>query len=111
MPIYETSATEQVAWILTDSGAKAAFVELDAHEETVKAAHPGLEHLWRVDEIASLTGARRLRRGARGAPYQQVGRRPRDDHLHLGHHGQAEGLSPHPRQPAVHLHQRGARPS
>ncbi|MBB3732063.1 AMP-dependent synthetase/ligase [Nonomuraea dietziae] len=56
VPIYETSATEQVAWILTDSGAKAAFVELDAHEETVKAAHPGLEHLWRVDEIASLTG-------------------------------------------------------
>ncbi|GAA2383421.1 AMP-dependent synthetase/ligase [Nonomuraea africana] len=56
VPVYETSAAEQVAWILSDSGAKAAFVELDTHEETVREAHPSLEHLWRVEEIAALTG-------------------------------------------------------
>ena len=31
MPIYETSSAEQVAWILSDSGAVACFVETDAH--------------------------------------------------------------------------------
>ncbi|WP_431893084.1 AMP-dependent synthetase/ligase [Nonomuraea sp. bgisy101] len=56
VPVYETSSTDQVAWILSDSGAKAAFVELDAHEETVKTARPELENVWRVEQIAELTG-------------------------------------------------------
>ncbi|MEU7746867.1 AMP-dependent synthetase/ligase [Nonomuraea sp. NPDC049158] len=50
VPIYETSAVEQVKWILSDSEAKAVFVELDAHEETVREAAPGLKPIWRVDE-------------------------------------------------------------
>ncbi|WP_431909429.1 AMP-dependent synthetase/ligase [Nonomuraea jabiensis] len=49
VPIYETSSVEQVRWILTDSEAKAVFVELDEHEETVREAAPGLEPVWRVD--------------------------------------------------------------
>ncbi|MGP3954900.1 AMP-dependent synthetase/ligase [Nonomuraea sp. 3N208] len=49
VPIYETSSAEQVAWILSDSEAKAVFVELDGHEETVRAAAPGLKSVWRVD--------------------------------------------------------------
>ncbi|WP_049573500.1 AMP-dependent synthetase/ligase [Nonomuraea sp. SBT364] len=49
VPVYETSSAEQVRWILADSGAKAAFVELDAHEETVREAAPELKHVWRVD--------------------------------------------------------------
>ncbi|GAA3555120.1 AMP-dependent synthetase/ligase [Nonomuraea rosea] len=49
VPIYETSSVEQVRWILSDSEAKAAFVELDAHEETVGEAAPELKALWRVD--------------------------------------------------------------
>jgi long-chain acyl-CoA synthetase len=49
VPIYETSSAEQVRWILSDSAAKAAFVELDAHEETVREAAPELKALWRVD--------------------------------------------------------------
>ena len=37
MPIYETSSEEQVAWVLTDSGAVAAVVETEAHRERVEA--------------------------------------------------------------------------
>ncbi|WP_084956881.1 AMP-dependent synthetase/ligase [Thermoactinospora rubra] len=50
VPVYETSSVEQVRWILSDSGAKAAFVELDAHEATVREAAPGLKLVWRVDQ-------------------------------------------------------------
>ncbi|GAA1675268.1 AMP-dependent synthetase/ligase [Nonomuraea maheshkhaliensis] len=60
VPIYETSSVEQVRWILEDSGAKAAFVELDAHEEAVKEAAPGLKSVWRVDaepETGAVTDA------------------------------------------------------
>ncbi|MEV4354449.1 AMP-dependent synthetase/ligase [Nonomuraea sp. NPDC049625] len=49
VPIYETSSVEQVRWILTDSEAKAVFVELDEHEETVREAVPELKQVWRVD--------------------------------------------------------------
>ncbi|MBX6383756.1 MAG: long-chain fatty acid--CoA ligase [Microbispora sp.] len=49
VPIYETSSADQVKWILTDSGAKAAFVETAAHEETVREAVPELPLLWRID--------------------------------------------------------------
>ncbi|MDQ3405757.1 MAG: long-chain fatty acid--CoA ligase [Actinomycetota bacterium] len=36
VPVYETSAPEQVAWILADSGAKAVVVETDEHRRTVE---------------------------------------------------------------------------
>ncbi|MGN9839575.1 AMP-dependent synthetase/ligase [Nonomuraea sp. H19] len=49
VPIYETSSVEQVRWILSDSDAKAAFVELDTHEETVREAAPELKTVWRID--------------------------------------------------------------
>ncbi|SEG84734.1 long-chain acyl-CoA synthetase [Nonomuraea solani] len=49
VPIYETSSAEQVRWILEDSAAKAVFVELDGHEETVRQAAPGLASVWRID--------------------------------------------------------------
>ncbi|MGH3751208.1 MAG: AMP-dependent synthetase/ligase [Pseudonocardiaceae bacterium] len=35
VPIYETSSPEQVEWILSDSGAKAVFVETSAHGELI----------------------------------------------------------------------------
>jgi long-chain acyl-CoA synthetase len=56
VPIYETSSVEQVRWILSDSTAKAAFVELDAHEETVREAAPTLKNLWRVDAVLDGSG-------------------------------------------------------
>ncbi|NUS08935.1 MAG: long-chain fatty acid--CoA ligase [Nonomuraea sp.] len=49
VPIYETSSADQVRWILSDSEAKAAFVELDAHEDTVREAAPDLKAVWRVE--------------------------------------------------------------
>ncbi|MEO3858113.1 long-chain fatty acid--CoA ligase [Acrocarpospora sp. B8E8] len=49
VPIYETSSADQVKWIISDSGAKAAFVETAAHEETVREAAPDLPLLWNID--------------------------------------------------------------
>jgi long-chain acyl-CoA synthetase len=52
VPIYETSSAEQVEWILTDSGAVAAFVELPAHAATVEQVRGTagqLAHLWTFD--------------------------------------------------------------
>ncbi|MFF5204750.1 AMP-dependent synthetase/ligase [Streptosporangium sp. NPDC000396] len=52
VPIYETSSPDQVKWILANSGAKAAFVELEPHEDTVRevlAELPELKDLWRID--------------------------------------------------------------
>jgi long-chain acyl-CoA synthetase len=57
VPIYETSSVEQVRWILSDSEAKAAFVELDAHEEAVREAAPALKNVWRVDAALDGSGA------------------------------------------------------
>jgi long-chain acyl-CoA synthetase len=52
VPIYETSSAEQVEWILTDSGARAAFAETSRHADTVRSVRdrvPALEHLWLID--------------------------------------------------------------
>lgn len=50
VPIYETSSSEQVEWILSDSGAVACVVATAAHEAAVEAARdrlPQLKHVWR----------------------------------------------------------------
>jgi long-chain acyl-CoA synthetase len=62
VPIYETSSADQVDWILTDSGAVAAFVESADHEATVAKAQvalPALGNVWVIDAggIESLTSA------------------------------------------------------
>ena len=52
VPIYETSSAEQVAWILSDAGAVACFVETPDHAEVVRSVRaqlPVLEHLWEFD--------------------------------------------------------------
>ncbi|MGN6687839.1 MAG: AMP-dependent synthetase/ligase [Actinomycetales bacterium] len=52
VPIYETSSAEQVAWILSDSGAVGCFVESAKHLGTVEAVHPdlaALRHVWHID--------------------------------------------------------------
>src|SRR3954463_4899570 len=37
VPVYETSSADQVAWILSDSGATAAVVERDEHASAVES--------------------------------------------------------------------------
>jgi long-chain acyl-CoA synthetase len=52
VPIYETSSAEQVAWILSDSGAVGCFVETPSHEDTVTRAResaPSMRTVWRID--------------------------------------------------------------
>jgi long-chain acyl-CoA synthetase len=62
VPVYETSSAEQVEWILSDSGARAAIAESDTHAEIIsglKDKLPDLGQLWRIgalDELAA-TGA------------------------------------------------------
>ena len=55
VPIYETSSTEQVEWILTDSGARALIVETQAHLKTAVealAAAPHVTHVWQIESPA-----------------------------------------------------------
>jgi long-chain acyl-CoA synthetase len=55
VPIYETSSAEQVEWILSDSGAKGAFVETDAHAaivESVRGQAHDLVHVWQIEKDA-----------------------------------------------------------
>jgi long-chain acyl-CoA synthetase len=49
VPIYETSSTEQVRWILEDCGAVACVTESAAHTATVAEAAPGLADVWSID--------------------------------------------------------------
>ncbi|MFD6952171.1 long-chain fatty acid--CoA ligase [Nocardiopsis sp. TSRI0078] len=62
VPIYETSSAEQIEWILSDSGAKAVFVENEEHSqrvESIRERTPELGPLWRFDgpEYAELRSA------------------------------------------------------
>jgi long-chain acyl-CoA synthetase len=57
VPIYETSSAEQIAWILGDSGAKAAVVETDRHAATVTAVEGQPEHVWRIEPGPGWAGA------------------------------------------------------
>jgi len=53
VPIYETSSAEQVEWILSDSGARAIFIESDAHAavvESVRPSVPDLGEVWQFDK-------------------------------------------------------------
>jgi len=52
VPIYETSSAEQVRFVLSDSGAVAAFAETDEHFQMIdelKGELPQLRHVYRID--------------------------------------------------------------
>ena len=63
VPVYETSSAEQAEWILSDSGARACFVETASYGDIVASFRdrlPGLSQMWRIEEdLGSLraTGA------------------------------------------------------
>ncbi|MFT4188157.1 MAG: AMP-dependent synthetase/ligase [Aeromicrobium sp.] len=55
VPVYESSSTAQIAWILSDSGAVACVAETPAHIEKVNAASaeaPDLRSVWSLDAAA-----------------------------------------------------------
>ena len=61
VPIYETSSAEQVEWIISDSGAKAIFVETTAHEAIVSRLRDRLstlEHVWRIEAAGQAAAGR-----------------------------------------------------
>ena len=52
VPVYETSSAGQVEWIMSNSGAKAIFVESAANEDIVAGLRDRLtdvEHVWRIE--------------------------------------------------------------
>jgi long-chain acyl-CoA synthetase len=60
VPVYETSSAEQAEWILSDSGARACFVETAAFEQVIDGFRdrvPALEHIWRIESLDSMTAA------------------------------------------------------
>jgi long-chain acyl-CoA synthetase len=55
VPIYETSAADQVSWILQDSGAKAVVAETSAHLARIAGVRAGLDdlnHVWSIADNA-----------------------------------------------------------
>ena len=51
VPLYETSSAEQAEWILSDSGARACFVETAAYEDMIGGFRdrvPAVSHVWRI---------------------------------------------------------------
>lgn len=56
VPIYETSSADQIEWILSDSGAKAVFVEASSHRamvDEVVGKLPELRHVWQIEGSAA----------------------------------------------------------
>ena len=50
VPIYETSSAEQIEWILSDSGASAAFAETQAHADAIRQAGvAAVQNVWLID--------------------------------------------------------------
>jgi long-chain acyl-CoA synthetase len=63
VPIYETSSAEQVEWIVTDSGARAAFAETSSHADTIRSVRervPALEHIWLIEPADEADGPETL---------------------------------------------------
>lgn len=62
VPVYETSSTHQVEWILSDSGATVAFAQTDEHAKTIEQARaeaPDVKAVWTFANgaVAELTAA------------------------------------------------------
>jgi long-chain acyl-CoA synthetase len=55
VPIYETSSSEQIEWILEDSGARAVVAESPEHTGRLKEVRDrvaGLHHVWSIEDNA-----------------------------------------------------------
>ena len=119
VPIYETSSTEQVEWIVSDSGAVGIFLETASHRRVLRrgaaprfpARSERVGHRGRRDRRAAPSRQGRHRGRHRAAPPDAARRQPGHHHLHLGHDRPPEGLRADPRQLPVRrdLDRRGSR--
>jgi long-chain acyl-CoA synthetase len=61
VPVYETSSAEPAEWILSDSGARACFVETASYGDVVASFRdrlPGLSQMWQIEkDLDSLRAA------------------------------------------------------
>ncbi|GAA5114255.1 AMP-dependent synthetase/ligase [Haloechinothrix salitolerans] len=60
VPVYETSSPDQIAWILSNSGAKAVIVETDEHRarvDEVAGKLGDLDNIWQIEGSGSATPA------------------------------------------------------
>ena len=112
VPVYETSSTEQVEWILEDSGARAVVAETPDHVARVTEVRgrlTQLNHVWSITDnaidILTRLGQDITDEDPRGAAYGGRPRRPRHADLHVRNHRPAQGLPADPRQ----LHGRARR--
>jgi long-chain acyl-CoA synthetase len=74
VPIYETSAPEQVRWILSDSGCSALIVETAEHftrVDEVRADLPDVREVWQL----GLGDLEKLAEGGRGVSDEEIERR------------------------------------
>jgi len=72
VPVYETSSVEQIGWILSDSGAVAAFAGNARHAEAIKVAQvANLEAVW----VLNGGGLDALARAGSGVTADQLLRR------------------------------------
>jgi long-chain acyl-CoA synthetase len=74
VPVYETSGVEQVAWVLSDSGASVAVVETAEHRKRVEQTGAGkdaLDQVWCLDEGA----VQQLMQRAPGCPEEVIAER------------------------------------
>ena len=110
--IYNSSAAEQIEYLVNDCAAKVAVIEDEGFLERflkVREALPTLEQIVMIEpsEIAGTSASdyADLVASCTGGPPSGVGdgdpRRPGDDHLHLRHHRTAEGRDAQPRQRRV----------
>ena len=75
VPVYETSSAEQAEWILSDSGARACFVETAAFGEKIGSFRdrvPALSHMWQIEPGDGLDA---LRAGGAGVSDEVIAER------------------------------------
>jgi long-chain acyl-CoA synthetase len=78
VPVYETSSAEQAEWILSNSGARACFVETAAFEQVIDGFRervPALEHIWRIEPGGSGASLDSLTEGGAAVEEQVVSAR------------------------------------
>ena len=63
VPVYESSSSDQLRWIVEDSGAHAGVVDTPERARALREAAPGLDSLWVIDDDAGHRALEELDQG------------------------------------------------